>query len=114
MPFFCTFRLPRTLVRWLPALALWTAAPAMAVQPASDPALTDTSGCTALIDIVQESLRSEIEVACPKNGRETCEAKNGQIRAMLDIIEERRKRKADECDTLVQVNRLLRTLPPKI
>ena len=89
------------------------AAPVVAVQPASDPALNDTSGCTALIDIVQESLRGEIDVVCPKEGKEACEAKNGQIRALLDIVDERRKRKADECETLVQVNRLLRTLPPK-
>ncbi|WP_231906843.1 hypothetical protein [Cupriavidus sp. D384] len=89
------------------------AAPAGAVQPASDPALNDTSGCTALIDIVQESLRGEIDVVCPKDGKDACEAKNGQIRALLDIVDERRKRKADECETLVQVNRLLRTLPPK-
>ncbi|WP_257993637.1 hypothetical protein [Cupriavidus pauculus] len=89
------------------------AAHVAAVQPASDPALNDTSGCTALIDIVEESLRGEIDVICPKDGKDTCEAKNGQIRALLDIVEERRKRKADECETLVQVNRLLRTLPPK-
>lgn len=89
------------------------AAPAMALQPASDPALADTTGCTALIDIAQESLRGEIDVVCPKDGKEVCEAKNDQIRALLDIIEQRRKRKDDECDTLVQVNRLLRTLPPK-
>lgn len=103
----------RTFLRWLPALAVIAAAPAVALQPASDPALNDTSGCTALIDIVQESLRGEIDVVCPKDGKDACEAKNGQIRALLDIVDERRKRKADECETLVQVNRLLRTLPPK-
>jgi hypothetical protein len=42
-----------------------------------------------------------------------CEAKNGQIRALLEIIDQRRKRNADECETLAQVNRLLRALPPK-
>lgn len=89
------------------------AAPVLAVQPASDPALSDTSGCSALIDIVQESLRTEIDVVCPKDGKADCEAKNGQIRALLDIVAERRKRRADECETLAQINRLLRTLPPK-
>ncbi|KAI3589962.1 hypothetical protein D9X30_5545 [Cupriavidus sp. U2] len=103
----------RTSLRWFSALAVMAATPAVAVQPASDPALNDTSGCSALIDIVQESLRGEIDVVCPKDGNEACEAKNGQIRALLDIVDERRKRKADECETLVQVNRLLRTLPPK-
>lgn len=92
---------------------MFAAASVLAVQPASDPALNDTSGCTALIDIVQESLRGEIDVVCPKEGKDACEAKNGQVRALLEIIEERRKRKADECETLAQVNRLLRTLPPK-
>ncbi|WP_249359047.1 hypothetical protein [Cupriavidus sp. 2SB] len=105
--------MPRRLFRWLPALALLAAAPVMALQAASDPALADTSGCSALIDIVQESLRGEIEVACPKEGGEVCEAKNGQVRALLDIIEQRRRQKVDECDTLAHVNRLLRTLPPK-
>jgi len=108
--------LVQTPLRWLFALALFAALPvpgALAVQPASDPALNDTSGCTALIDIVQESLRGEIDVVCPKDGREACEAKNGQVRALLEIIDQRRQRKADECETLVQVNRLLRTLPPK-
>ncbi len=104
MPFF------RTILRWLPALAVFAAVPVLAVQPASDPALDDTSGCTALIDIVQESLRGEIDVVCAKEG---CEAKNGQIRALLDIVDQRRKRKDDECETLAQVNRLLRALPPK-
>ncbi|WP_255371074.1 hypothetical protein [Cupriavidus sp. YR651] len=84
---------------------------AMAATP--DPALADTSGCTALIDIVQESLRGEIDVACVEAGKAACEVKNGQIRALLEIIDQRRKRNADECETLVQVNRLLRTLPPK-
>lgn len=105
--------LVRTLFRCLPALAMLVSAPLLAVQPASDPALADTSGCTALVDIVQESLRGEIDVACPKDGKEACESKNDQIRSLLDIIEQRRKRKDDECETLVQVNRLLRTLPPK-
>lgn len=85
----------------------------MAAQPASDPALADTSGCTALIDIVQESLRGEIAKACPNDNKEACDAEAGHIRALLDIIDQRRKRKADECETLAQVNRLLRTLPPK-
>lgn len=97
--------------RWLPALALLGAAPAMAATP--DPALADTSGCTALIDIVEESLRGEIAVTCPSSDKVVCESKNGQIRALLEIIDQRRKRNADECETLVQVNRLLRALPPK-
>lgn len=105
--------LVRTLLRWLPLPVLIAVAPVWAVQPASDPALADTSGCTALIDIAQESLRGEIDVVCAKDGKDACEAKNGQIRAVLDIIDQRRKRNADECDTLVQVNRLLRALPPK-
>ncbi len=75
---------------------------ALAATP--DPALADTSGCTALIDIVQESLRGEIEVTCPPSDKVACESKNGQIRALLEIIDQRRKRNADECDTLAQVN----------
>jgi hypothetical protein len=58
-------------------------------------------------------LAGELEVPCAEPNREACEAKNGQIRAMLEIVEQRRQRKADECETLAQVNRLLRTLPPK-
>lgn len=112
-----SFRLPMSSVRAnlcrLPLLVLMGAMPALAVPPASDPALADTSGCTALINIVQESLRGELEVPCAEPNREACEAKNGQIRAMLEIVEQRRQRKADECETLAQVNRLLRTLPPK-
>ena len=92
---------------------MFAAASVLATQPASDPALNDTSGCTALIDIVQESLRGEIDVVCPKDVKDACEAKNAQIRALLDIVDQRRKRNADECETLVQVNLLLRTLPPK-
>lgn len=103
----------RPRLRWLPMLALIGAVSAMAGQPASDPALADTSGCTALINIVQESLRGELDVPCAEPGMAACEAKNGQIRALLEIIDQRRQRKADECETLVQVNRLLRALPPK-
>ena len=58
-------------------------------------------------------MRGELEVTCAEPNREACEAKNGRIRAMLEIVEQRRQRKADECETLAQVNRLLRTLPPK-
>jgi hypothetical protein len=101
----------RSYHRWLPALAMFGAIHALAATP--DPALADTSGCTALIDIVQESLRGEIDVACPASDKVVCEAKNGQIRALLEIIDQRRKRNADECETLAQVNRLLRALPPK-
>jgi len=103
----------RTCRRWLPTVFLIASGYAMAVQPASDPALADTSGCSALIDIVRESLRGEINLDCPVSDNDACMAKNGQIRALLEIIDARRQRKADECDTLAQVNRLLRTLPPK-
>jgi len=107
MPFARIFR------RWLPVLSLIAAAQAMAGQPASDPALADTSGCSMLIDIVLESLRTEIDPACATLDKDACEAKNGQIRALLDLVEQRRQRKADECDTLARVNRLISTLPPK-
>ncbi|WP_454763366.1 hypothetical protein [Cupriavidus campinensis] len=103
--------LVRSYLCWLPALAMLGAAHAMAATP--DPALADTSGCSALIDIVQESLRGELSLSCPPSDKVACESKNGQIRALLDIIDQRRKRNADECDTLAQVNRLLGTLPPK-
>jgi len=108
MPFARTFRC------WLSAvLCLIAAAQAAAVQPASDPALADTSGCSTLIDIVLESLRAEIAPACLASDKDACEAKNGQIRALLDLVEQRRQRKADECDTLARVNRQISKLPPK-
>jgi len=103
----------RTLLRCLSVLAVLATSRAIAVQPASDPALADTSGCTALIDIAQESLRGEINVACTNEPKASCEVKNAEIRALLDIIDQRRKRNADECGTLAQINRLLRLLPPK-
>ncbi len=103
--------LMRTLQRCLPALSVLLAAQAVAALP--DPGLADTSGCTAMLDIVQESLRSEIEVVCNDPGKPGCDEKNGQIRVILDIIDRRRQRGADECDTVAQVNRLLRALPPR-
>ncbi|CAG2127717.1 hypothetical protein [Cupriavidus plantarum] len=101
----------KTIHRSLPVLAGMLAAQALAVAP--DPGLADTSGCTAMLDIVQESLRSEIEVVCNDPNKPGCDQKNGQIRVILDIIDHRRQRGADECDTIAQVNRLLRTLPPR-
>src|SRR5262249_16638093 len=101
----------KTLYRWLPALAVMLAAQVVAAT--ADPGLADTSGCTAMLDIVQESLRGELDQTCGDPDKAMCETKNGQIRVILDIIDKRRQRGADECDTVAQVNRLLRTLPPR-
>ena len=40
-------------------------------------------------------------------------ANSARLRAIVDFISEREAASADQCDTLLEVNKRLRSLPPK-
>lgn len=90
---------------------LWTAADAAAVRAASSESSLHPSACTMFIDIVRESLRSELGVACVSATSSRCEDKNIVVRSILIYIDTQRLRGEDDCDTALEALERLRELP---
>ncbi len=91
-----------------------------AAEPSADAA--SGAGCESLLTVVRHSLEKEIDATCavpapapastpaPANA---CAAQREPLRAIVDFISEREAASADQCDTLLEVNKRLRSLPPK-
>ncbi|QOT77647.1 hypothetical protein [Cupriavidus basilensis] len=91
-----------------------------AAEPSADAA--SGAGCESLLTVVRRSLEKEIDATCavpapapastpaPANA---CAAQREPLRAIVDFINEREAASADQCDTLLEVNERLRSLPPK-
>lgn len=91
-----------------------------AAEPSADAA--SGAGCESLLTVVRHSLEKEIGAACPASASApastpapaaACAAQREPLRAIVDFISLREDAGADECDTLLEVNKRLRSLPPK-
>ncbi|MDF3835929.1 hypothetical protein P3W85_23690 [Cupriavidus basilensis] len=109
----------RRLIHFLLLPALLCASLAAAAGPS--PEAADNAGCEGLLAVVRRSLEEEIVSACPAAAPASisapapaCAAQQEPLRAIVDFIGQRRAADADECDTLLEVNKRLRSLPPKI
>ncbi|MGT2491125.1 hypothetical protein ACU4GD_12760 [Cupriavidus basilensis] len=85
---------------------------------AAEPAVgaTPDSGCENLLTVVRRSLEDEIGSACPAlvpGPGTACAAQREPLRAIVDFIGKRHDADADACETLLEVNKRLRSLPPK-
>ena len=96
---------------------------ANAAEPSADAA--SGTGCESLLTVVRHSLEKEIGAACPASApapvpasapapATTCAAQREPLRAIVDFISTREAASADKCDTLLEVNKRLRSLPPKV
>ncbi|KJK23589.1 hypothetical protein UB46_14985 [Burkholderiaceae bacterium 16] len=77
---------------------------------------TPDAGCESLLAVVRRSLEDEIGSACPASipGQgAACTAQREPLRAIVDFIGKRHEADADACETLLEVNKRLRSLPPK-
>ena len=106
------FRLSQRL---LPLLLL-CASLAGAAEPSAD--APSDAGCESLLTVVRRSLEEEVGAACPAPAQvpapaTTCAAQREPLRAIVDFIGKRKAASADECETLLEVNKRLRSLPPK-
>ncbi|EHP44114.1 hypothetical protein OR16_03987 [Cupriavidus basilensis OR16] len=90
---------------------LWPAADAVSARAASSESSVHPSACTMFIDIIRESLRSELEVACVSAASSRCEDKNIVVRSILIYIDTQRLRSKDDCDTALEALERLRELP---
>ncbi|WP_420992610.1 hypothetical protein ACKI2N_007095 [Cupriavidus sp. 30B13] len=89
---------------------------ACAAEPRADAAAD--AGCASMLAVVQRSLEEELGTACPAPASipaaaTACAAQQEPLRAIADYIATRRAADADACETLLEVNKRLRTLPPK-
>ncbi|WP_183035669.1 hypothetical protein [Cupriavidus sp. UME77] len=87
-----------------------------AAEPSADAA--SGAGCESLLTVVRHSLEKEIDATCPAPASTpapatACAAQREPLRAIVDFISEREAASADQCDTLLEVNKRLRSLPPK-
>lgn len=78
------------------------------------------AGCESLLTVVRHSLEKEIGAACAASASAAastpataCAAQREPLHAIVDFISEREAASADQCDTLLEVNKRLRSLPPK-
>ncbi|MGO4328323.1 hypothetical protein AB4Z48_24640 [Cupriavidus sp. 2TAF22] len=96
--------------------ALSCASLALAAEPSSNPA--SDAGCANLLAVVLRSLEEEFGAACPAPASipaaaTACTAQREPLGAIVDFISTRRAAQADACETLLEVNKRLRSLPPK-
>ncbi|AJG18647.1 hypothetical protein [Cupriavidus basilensis] len=89
-----------------------------AAEPSADADAASGAGCESLLTVVRHSLEKEIGAACaaPASIPEpatACATQREPLRAIVDFIGKRKAASADECDTLLEVNKRLRSLPPK-
>ncbi|NUA25663.1 hypothetical protein [Cupriavidus basilensis] len=89
-----------------------------AAEPSADAA--SGAGCESLLTVVRHSLEKEIDATCPASApastpapANACAAQREPLRAIVDFISEREAASAEQCDTLLEVNKRLRSLPPK-
>ncbi|WP_416048067.1 hypothetical protein [Cupriavidus basilensis] len=89
-----------------------------AAEPSADAA--SGAGCESLLTVVRHSLEKEIGATCPASApaatpapANACAAQREPLRAIVDFISEREAASADQCGTLLEVNKRLRSLPPK-
>ncbi|QOT77200.1 hypothetical protein [Cupriavidus basilensis] len=73
----------------------------------------EVAQCGDLLAIVRDSLVKEVEVPCAHPAPATCNERKRPLLAITDYIRERSANRGDDCDTLLEVNRRLRALPPK-
>lgn len=73
---------------------------------------SSASGCERLLCVVRRSLEDEIGAACPAPAT-ACAAQREPLRTIVDFIGKRHADDADACETLLEVNKRLRALPPK-
>ncbi|MCY0857917.1 hypothetical protein [Cupriavidus sp. D39] len=73
----------------------------------------DVAQCGDLLAIVRDSLVKEVEVPCAHPSLATCKERKRPLQAITAYIRERTGNRSDDCDTLLEVNRRLRALPPK-
>ncbi|WP_454720703.1 MULTISPECIES: hypothetical protein [Cupriavidus] len=116
---------------------LLCASPARAAEPAADAASVASAasaaasatisaadnaaavaGCANMLAIIERSLEEELGKACAAPASipaaaTACAAQQEPPRAIADYIGKRRAAAADACETLLEVNKRLRTLPPK-
>lgn len=73
----------------------------------------EVAQCGDLLTIVRDSLVKEVEVPCAHPSPATCNERKRPLLAITAYIRERSANRGDDCDTLLEVNRRLRALPPK-
>ncbi len=89
----------------------WSAADAAGVPTAPAETKVHPAACQFFIDIIRESLLSELEVACVSTSSSQCEAKSVVVRSILIYIEAQRLHNEDECNTAIEVLERLQALP---
>jgi len=102
--------------------ALLCAGPARA-EPSAEAATAAgnaaaVAGCANMLAVIERSLEEELGKACAAPASipaaaTACAAQQEPLRAIADYIGKRRAADADACETLLEVNKRLRTLPPK-
>ncbi|MGE8449611.1 MAG: hypothetical protein ACN6OP_03090 [Pseudomonadales bacterium] len=90
---------------------LWPVAVAAGLPAASSESSLYPSACTLFIDLVRESLRSELEIECVSGASSRCEDKNIVVRSILIYIDTQRLRGEDDCNTALEALERLRELP---
>ncbi|WP_416047714.1 hypothetical protein [Cupriavidus basilensis] len=73
----------------------------------------EVAQCGDLLAIVRDSLVKEVEVPCAHPSPAACNERKRPLLAITAYIRERSTSRGDDCDTLLEVNRRLRALPPK-